>query len=365
MQNSVKYIVGGLFSIVVILGVWYFRSIFIYICIAAILSLITKPIVDIFKKIKIKKFRVGNGLAALLTILLVWVIIGCVFVFIIPLISSEFQYLSNIDTNYVIENSKRLMHEIIDPFRENNPTIYEYVENQVRDVLFTLFNISQVKGLFSSMLGFVGGTFISAFSITFILFFFLKEQGLLLKGLLLFIPVKYEENVKNTLASIKRLLRRYFIGILIQTSLICILVTTGFLLIGMSFNHAAAIGVLCGMLNVIPYVGPLIGFILGLVIGSVVYLHTPLGMGFLFYLLLICIVYGTIQLIDNVVFQPVIFSNSVMAHPLEIFIVILMAGFAFGIVGMFLAIPVYTILRVIAREFFSQYKIVREITGRM
>lgn len=215
------------------------------------------------------------------------------------------------------------------------------------------------------MVGFVGETFISAFAVTFITFFFLKERGLLLKGLLLFLPAKYEESLKGILASIKRLLRRYFVGIFIQTTLVGCLITLGFSIIGVSFNHAAAIGVMCGLLNVIPYVGPLIGFILGLLVGSIVYLQTPLAMDFLFYLLSIGIVHAIVNLVDNVVFQPLIFSNSVMAHPLEIFIVILMAGFAFGIVGMFLAIPVYTILRVIAREFFSQYKIVREITGRM
>ena len=365
MQNSTKYFAGILLTLVVLFGVWYFRSIFIYICIAAILSLITLPITDLLKKIRIRKFSIGNGLAALLTILIVWVIIIWVFIFIIPLVSSEFQYLSSIDITYVFDNTKRFLHEVIDPFKANNPEIYNFVETQLQEVLLTVFNISQVKTIFSSMVGFVGGTFITAFSVTFILFFFLKESGLLLNGLLIFISPKHEESLRNTLSSINKLLRRYFVGILIQTSLIGILVTTGFSIIGIGFNHAAAIGVICGLLNVIPYVGPLIGFFLGLIIGSVVYIHSPLEMGFLFYLLLICIVYGTIQLIDNIVFQPVIFSNSVKAHPLEIFIVILMSGYAFGIVGMFLAIPVYTILRVIAREFFSQYRIVQKITGQM
>jgi predicted PurR-regulated permease PerM len=69
------------------------------------------------------------------------------------------------------------------------------------------------------------------------------------------------------------------------------------------------------------------------------------------------------HLIDNVVFQPVIFSNSVKAHPLEIFVVVLTAGFAAGIPGMIFGIPAYTVLRVFAREFFYNFKAVQRITS--
>jgi predicted PurR-regulated permease PerM len=71
------------------------------------------------------------------------------------------------------------------------------------------------------------------------------------------------------------------------------------------------------------------------------------------------------HLIDNVVFQPVIFSNSVKAHPLEIFVVVLIAGFAAGIPGMLLGIPAYTVLRVFAREFFYGFKAVQRITSSL
>ena len=364
-KNTVKYGLGIAVAIFAVFMIWYFRSIFIYLCISAVLSLIARPFVDLLKKIKIRKFQIKGGLAAFLTVALLWVIIVMVFRFVIPLVSREFQYLSSIDISVALENMERLLHQFLDPLKERNSDIYESIENQIKDMFLLFFNLNQIKNIFSSMLGFVGGTFVAAFSITFVTFFFLKEKGLAFKGLMIFVPSKYEENLKNAIESIKRLLRRYFIGILIQTTLIAILITSGFFIIGINFNHAAAIGVICGLLNVIPYVGPLIGFFIGLITGSIFYLQNPLEMSFLIYLLLICIVYATVQLTDNIVFQPVIFSTSVMAHPLEIFIVILMAGYSMGIVGMFIAIPVYTVLRVIAREFFSQYNVVQKITRKM
>jgi hypothetical protein len=75
------------------------------------------------------------------------------------------------------------------------------------------------------------------------------------------------------------------------------------------------------------------------------------------------IVEAITHFIDNVVFQPVIFSSSVKAHPLEIFIVVLASGFAAGIPGMILGIPTYTVLRVFAREFFYNFKAVQKITS--
>ena len=74
------------------------------------------------------------------------------------------------------------------------------------------------------------------------------------------------------------------------------------------------------------------------------------------------VVFLVVQLIDNFVFQPMIYSSSVKAHPLEIFLVILMASSIAGVPGMILAIPTYTILRVVAKEFFNQFPIVQNIT---
>jgi len=69
------------------------------------------------------------------------------------------------------------------------------------------------------------------------------------------------------------------------------------------------------------------------------------------------------QLLDNFVLQPTIYGKSVKAHPLEIFIVVLIGAKLGGILGMVLAIPMYTILRVLGKVFFSEFKIVQRITS--
>src|SRR5690606_27255759 len=141
--------------------------------------------------------------------------------------------------------------------------------------------------------------------------------------------------------SISNLLRRYSIGLLAEIFMVMLLVTIGLTLVGLGFNHAAVIGLVCGMFNVIPYLGPWMRAIVGwlicasLTIDADFMRHTLPTLGFM------TLVFASVQLIDNVLFQPFIYSSSVKAHPLEIFIVILAAGSMAGIVGMILAIPVY------------------------
>lgn len=162
--------------------------------------------------------------------------------------------------------------------------------------------------------------------------------------------------------SIQKLLVRYFVGLLLEVLGVMALNTIGLTIVGLGFSNAVVIGLVTGVLNVIPYIGPMIGVFFGLAVGVV------LNLGLDFYdQMLPLLIYMTIamlltQLIDNVVFQPFIYGSSVHAHPLEIFLVILMAGSMAGILGMILAIPSYTVLRVVLKEFFNKYKLVKKLT---
>ncbi len=346
---------------------WYFRSIVIFVVVSAIISLITRPVFDLYHKVHIHKFRINKTGAALLTVLTLWVFIVMFFRFTIPLVATEIQFFSNIDIPRALQKISSLLSEALKPVRgsEFGETIIDNIERQFELALLTLLDFGQVGHFFTSVAEFFGGILIAAFSITFITFFFLKEEGLLIGGILIFVPSRYEQGIRHVLLSIRYLLRRYFLGILIQTTLVATFVTTGLSILGIGFNHAVTIGIFSGLVNIIPYLGPLIGAFFGISVGSLIYLQLPMEIEFLSFLGWMAFIYVSVQLMDNMLFQPLIFSNSVKAHPLEIFIVILSAGYMSGIAGMFLAIPVYTIIRVIAREFFDKYEVVQKLTDRM
>ncbi len=141
-----------------------------------------------------------------------------------------------------------------------------------------------------------------------------------------------------------------------------IVISMVMMLFGMKTDNALLIGLIMGVMNVIPYAGPLIGGIISIFIGIV----SPIaGCTAMHTTAIIACSLFCIKGFDDFVLQPTIYSERVKAHPLEIFLVILLAGYMAGILGMLLAIPSYTVLRVLAKEFFSQFSLVQKLTQKI
>lgn len=365
MNTTTRYILIGLAVALVGFILWYFQSIVAYIIIAAVLSLIGNPIVEFLSKLKIWRFKIPRWLSALLTLIFLWTLFILFFRIFIPLIAHEANQIASIDVQQVTQNLKEPLskaEEIVKQYKitpESDQSIQESIAQKIVSIL-SISNISQFFGFIAGMLGDI---FIAFFSISFVAFFFLKEEKLLSNAILSAVPEKYVQRSGQVLKSIRQLLTRYFIGICVQISLIIFLVTLGLIFIaGFTLGKALVIGLIVGLMNVIPYIGPIMGAIFGLVMGVATNLHLDFYTEIMPMIGLMMVVFLTVQLIDNILFQPLIYSTSVKAHPLEIFLVIMMAGSLAGIVGMVLAIPTYTIFRVIAKEFLNNFKIVKNLT---
>ncbi|WP_430814194.1 AI-2E family transporter [Carboxylicivirga sp. RSCT41] len=367
MGERLKYIIWLIVAILSIMLIWYFRAVVSFLIVSAVLSLVARPIFDLIKKVRIRSWRPSNALGALLTVLTLWVFILIFFRISVPFIVKEVHFLSSVDLDAVFETADRLLGSLAEPLKETDfgKAGLQVIQDQIKETALTFFDFSRLRGIAATLVSFLGGVFIFAFSVSFITFFFLKEEWLIVQGLLLFIPSHHEEGIKHVLSSIKTLLRRYFIGIIIQITLISLFVTLGLVVVGIEMQHAVIIGMFAGFVNVIPYMGPLIGAFFGFLVALVVYVQAAVPPDFVPYMFGVFIVFLMVQLLDNIIFQPFIFSASVRAHPLEIFILILAAGYMSGIIGMFLAIPVYTIIRVIAKEFFFNYKLVQKLTEKI
>jgi predicted PurR-regulated permease PerM len=345
---------------------WYFKSIVAYLLISSVLTLVGRPVVRFLNKLHYKKFKIPNFISALVTVVIIWVIVLTFFRIFIPLIADQASELSAIDTDVVMNNLQEPLEKLEHLFVKYNinSNMDQSMDQYLTEKFVSFINLTMISNVFGSLAEILGNIFIAAFSISFITFFFLKDQGLFSDGILLLVPDKYLEKTENMLGSIKKLLTRYFTGIIIQISGIIFLVALGLTLVGIGFSDALVIGLVVGLFNIIPYLGPVIGAILGLVLGLAINLDLAFYTELLPLLGKISIIFIVVQVIDNIVFQPLIYSSSVNAHPLEIFLVILMAGSLFGITGMILAIPSYTILRVIAKEFFNKLKVVKKLTEK-
>ena len=368
MNNLSKYIIICAITAAVLFLAWYFSNILSCILISAILALIGNPIMKFLTSLKIGKMKIPSSAAALVTLVLIAAVLTGLILFIIPLVGKILSEMSAINLE---EINRKLavplyqwnvkMHEIF-PTMDKDVTI----EVMLLEKIKSIFNFNLFTDAFSSVTSFLVEIFISAFTIVFVTFFFLKDNSTFPNMILIFVPDKYEENTRRAISSINALLIRYFTGISIEAIFITIINTLGLHLIcGVSFQMSVVLAFLSGVLNVIPYIGPLTAGAFGTIMGIISFYSSGTDPNLAVETLKLICVFTATHLVDVFIFQPYIYSNSVKAHPLEIFLVILIAGNVAGITGMLIAIPAYTVVRVIAKEFFSNFKLVKKLTDKM
>lgn len=361
MSRLARYILGFAAAAAVIFLIWYFANIVAYILISAVLAIIGKPLVDKLFNIKIYKWHMPRWIAALVTLAIMWVVFVLFLNFFIPLVFNKIHEIAGVDVTYITEafnGPLQSLHDFVERVFSIRSDHFS-IANEFMDKLMGFLNLDAINHALSSIVSFVGSTLVALFSITFITFFFLKEENLFRNIMIALFPKKYEENIIRALDSVTTLLIRYFTGILAESTVIMVLLSIIFSIIGFNFETAFFMGLMMGLLNVIPYIGPLIGGTICVIVGVI----TPLpGVGLGYMLLIVVGTIICIKLFDDFVLQPVLYSSMVKAHPLEIFIVILIAGSLAGIPGMLLAIPSYTVLRVFAKEFFYNLRLVQKLT---
>ena len=362
-MNSRTISEGILRAVAIIAGIailFYFlyevRSVIAYITIAAVIALIGRPVV-LFLRNKLK-FR--NTLAVIATMLLMVGLLAGIISLFIPLLVQQGQNLSLLDIEALQRNLENLYSQIIDYFGlgDTNLSLRLRESKLLANLDFTF-----IPEFLNSFVGVLGTLSVGLFSVIFIAFFFLKDSKMLEKMLLVIVPDSKEDKVRKSSQSIRDLLSRYFLGLLMQISILFVIYTAVLLIFGI--ENAVVIAFLCALLNLIPYIGPIIGGVLM----AVLTMTSNLGADFSTVILpktiyvLIGFVIG--QLVDNFFSQPFIFSNSVRSHPLEIFLIIIIGGLLFGVTGMIIAVPGYTALKVILKEFLAENKIVKSLTKNL
>ncbi len=367
MRPATKYILIGIGIILFFFILWVLRSVVAYVVAAAVVSLLGHPIVNRLNKLKIGEWIFPRALAAGLTLIFFWALLfsfGSVFV---PLVSEQASNVASVNVDSVMRNLNKpiaRLEKYINKKKLTGNQKFSFQKTYAEKIMSVL-NISQISNFFGSIASLLGNIFIAVFSISFISYFLLKGKNLFLTTSLLIFPQKYSEKLNHTFDSISYLLRRYFLGLLIQSTLIIILIGTGLWICGLDINISLTIALIAGVLNIIPYIGPLIGFFVGVVLVVLTHLNVDFYDVTVPLLTYLMIVFAVARLIDDIVFQPYIYSSSVKAQPLEIFLVILCAGTLSGITGMILAIPCYTILRAIGKEFFNNLRFIQKLTENM
>lgn len=364
IEKLARYII--FIGILAIVGVvcWYFSNVIIYILLACVLSLLSQPLKHLMQKIKIKGKSAPNWLLSILSIIIVLSVLLIIFIQIIPVITDIVNEASLVSSYENYEGN----------FRDDiNRAIVSIFPSLGEDFDCMSLLMAKMKGFMANfsvagLLGSVGSVivdvFIGLFSMVFISFFFVQDENLFSKIIAALVPDRHEDSVTAAIMDIEHLLSRYFVGLLLEMLAVALMDFLGLWLIGrVHAIYALGIAFIAGILNILPYVGPVSGYVLGSLLCMLLKYGTGMGLDvniWIFGLIIVGVMLA-VQLVDNFVLQPIIYSTSIQASALEIFIVMLIAGTLGGILGMLVAIPSYTVVRVVAGRFFYDRKIVQRL----
>ncbi len=342
--------------VIIVLSAYFLiqiQSVIIYLITALIITLIGNPIQNFFKR----RLKLNNIFSTIATLLVfVCIIIGFLLMFV-PLIIAQGQSLSLLNT-VEIEKSLNMLVTQINAFLSSHNIDTAHLLNPSE--LSSKIDYNIIPNFLNVILGTISSFGIGLASVLFITFFFIKDKIIFIVSIKKILPDNHEEKILHSLNKINVLLTRYFIGILLQLFIVFVLYLIVLLIFGV--KNSFVIAFLCAILNIIPYVGPLIGSVFAAVLTMISNLGHDFQSEILPVTIYVLLGFWIVQIIDNNICQPLIFSNSVKSHPLEIFLVILIAGFLFGILGMIIAVPLFTILKVIGKEFFPENKVIQMLT---
>lgn len=361
MQFNKKTVIGLIAAIAVLAFVFHYLSnLLIYTIVAFVISMLGRPLVQWLNRRFKVPFALG-GVIALAVILTFFVGVGWL---VLPMFIQQGQSLVAMDYSQLTSDTYVGFQQFAAWLAARGIHISDTdMQGYVITGIQQLIHRISLRDIIANLAGWLASVGVGAFCVVFIAFFFLKDEKLFKKILFLFIPDRYTSRAERVLHASEELLTRYFVGLSIEV--VCMMLFLSLGLWALGIDHAALYGCIGGVLNVIPYLGPVIGAVLATVFALINHLEVGFTIDLLWIAVKVLSVFVGANLIDNFVLQPLIYANSVKSHPLEIFFVILIAGTLTGPGGMIVAIPLYTVLRVIGREFFKGNKFVDSLTRRM
>ena len=364
VEKLAGFVLWASFLAVVGLLCWYFRNVLIYIVLAIVVSLLSRPLARFLGKVRIKNRYVPDWLSSLLSILCVlggFILIVTQVIPVVTGIIKEASFFSNLRLfdGTIADTVNGWAISIFPSLGKDFDAI-----SVLLDYLKGTFSDISITGILGSMASAMVNLVIGLFSVVFISFFLVKDPKLVAKVAAALVPDRIEDSVMEAIRDIEHLLSRYFLGLTLEMIAVAFFNFLGLWLIArIGPTYALGIAFIAGILNILPYVGPLIGEVLGVALCLVLKYGAGIGLdvNFMVFAVIVFAIMLSVQFIDNFVLQPIIYSTSIQSTPLEIFIVLLVSGHVGGILGMLAAIPIYTVIRVVAGRFFYNHKAVRRL----
>ncbi|MDZ7715908.1 MAG: AI-2E family transporter [Balneolaceae bacterium] len=350
LEKVVKFVLGTAGLVVIAMILYNYGTLVGYAIIAMILSYILDPFVNRMQSAGMNRtLAIGLTLSTLILVF-VWISTN-----IIPIIANQMVELAG---QLNIQNIQNIASQIENRLVKDFTFLPEgFLSANLTTVAKELLDVGELPSALSNIIGVFTNIFSAVLIIPFATFFFLKDGSKIRRDILKLVPNKYFETVLSLIDKIETRLGIYFRSVLLQSILVAFFSWLALTLAGL--NNALSVGIVVGLANTIPYFGPVIGYILSIIVSIIEVgdftLVLPCVLAILF-----------VQVLDNVVFQPFIFSRSADMHPVAILFIIMIGAETAGILGMLIAIPIATIIKITINQIswsFNNYYIFRNRPG--
>lgn len=355
VKKTALYIILIIATILVF--VWYFTNIFTYLVLSLVLASILRPLVERIHSTHFFNINPPRWMAIIVAYSALVGIFSLFVVLFIPLISEQSAVISGLDYGEITQQAAGPIQSVEEFLIEMNLTDEEtpgFIVDTIKEELPKAVKQINIENVLNYVVSTASSLLISVLAISFITFLLLYEKGLLRNSIIANIPNQYFEVSIGALNKIEKLLSNYLLGLTFQVFAIFAIAATGLSILDV--KYALTIALFAAFANLIPYAGPILGSVFGIIVGLSTGNDLINTNDYVFLVVKIIGVFSIVQLTDNIILQPLIFSKSVKVHPLEIFVIIFAGASIAGIPGMIAAIPVYTIIRVSVTELRKGYK---------
>lgn len=350
LDRVVRFLLAATAGVALGWGLWYFAGIVLYLAVGGILAYLLRPLVE-----RLQTLGLGRVAAILLSFVVLLGGVAVIVTSVVPFVTRQVQDLSQLITVDTAAYVANLVQSHVQPMVPLEPGLLEKNVRQLAQSLLQgdLVEGQQVAQTVSSVVAVFTNIVYAVVIVPFVSFFLLKDELKIRRGLLSLVPNRYLEVTLSILATVESNVGRYFRALLVQGTAVAAIASGLLWIVGV--RGAIAIGIFTGLANTIPYFGPFLGFLAGTLVGIAQTGDVSLVPG-------VALAMALTQLADNVMLQPLIFSRAAQTHPLVILFVVLVGAQLGGLVGMLVAIPVTTTIRVVVEQLlwsFRNYQILR------
>jgi predicted PurR-regulated permease PerM len=346
-KKPVPFFMG---AVSVIFLIWFLlesRGVLTPFILAFVLAYLFNPLVTRMEKIKFRRW-----LSSLLIVLLSLALLATMMIFLLPEIVSQMGDLVELSVKYSKLASDWISSEgvqfITETFRIDEAKLEEFVLTQVPDKIQGIFEtLSRTAVDLTAALSRLVGQVLNLILVPILFFYLLKDFNRIKAFVRSHLPIASSRRILRYARSMDRIMGGFFRGQMIVCTIVAVLTT--FLLFVFGVRYALILGLLAGILNIIPYIGLAVTLVIGILIGL-------LSPNPLVAVLKIVIIIEAIQILEGNILSPRIVGDRVGLHPVWVIFVVLVFAHFWGILGLLIAVPTSAILKLFISDWLDHYR---------